>query len=102
MPIPHATNDFPIVKYADDTILIVPVDRNQILHLKGLLQAFANSTGLKVNFQVLHGPFKCSRCQVAEPCLSLWLTDCIHALHLLGSPYGNYQTSNGGSYSLDG
>jgi hypothetical protein len=50
MPIPHATNDFPIVQYADDTIRIVPAERDQILHLKGLLQAFAKSTGLGVNF----------------------------------------------------
>jgi hypothetical protein len=50
MPIPHATNDFPIVQYADDIILIVPAERDQILHLKGLLQSFAESTGLRVNF----------------------------------------------------
>jgi hypothetical protein len=50
MTIRHATNDFPIVQYADDTIIIVPADRDQILHLKGLLRAFANSTSLRVNF----------------------------------------------------
>jgi hypothetical protein len=50
MPIPHATNDFPIVQYAYDTIMILPANITHILHLKGLLQTFADSTGLRVNF----------------------------------------------------
>ena len=50
MPIPHATNDFPVVQYADDTILIMRADQGQIMYLKGLLDTFAESTGLTVNF----------------------------------------------------
>jgi hypothetical protein len=50
MPIPHSTNDFPVVQYADDTILIMQADMEQVMHLKTLLDSFSISTGLKVNF----------------------------------------------------
>jgi hypothetical protein len=50
MPIPHASNNFPIVQYADDTILILKADRDQLLYLKALLQTFSESTGLRVNY----------------------------------------------------
>jgi hypothetical protein len=41
---------FPIVQYADDTLLFLPVEESQILYLKQVLHQFASSTGLKVNF----------------------------------------------------
>ena len=44
------TDDFPIVQYTDDTILIMEADVNQLIHLKGLLQSFATSTSLLVNY----------------------------------------------------
>jgi len=50
LPIPQPTNDFPIIQYADDTILLLEADVNQLLHLKGILQNFATSTGLVVNY----------------------------------------------------
>ena len=50
MPIPHSSDDFPIVQYADDTILIMKAELPQVQHLKGLLDTFADSTGLKVNY----------------------------------------------------
>jgi hypothetical protein len=50
MPIPHSTNDFPVVQYADDTIMIMQADMEQVMHLKMLLDSFPISTGLKVNF----------------------------------------------------
>jgi hypothetical protein len=49
-PIPQDHPDFPIVQYADDTILMMQADSSQIHHLKGLLQVFSDSTGLKVNY----------------------------------------------------
>ena len=42
-------NDFPIIQYADDTILVMEVDVNHLIHLKEILQKFALSTGLVVN-----------------------------------------------------
>lgn len=42
--------DYPIVQYADDTLLIVPGDAKCLFNLKGLLRSFSDSTGLHVNF----------------------------------------------------
>jgi len=50
LPIPYYNSDFPVVQYADDTILIMQADINQVLHLKSILSLFSASTGLKVNY----------------------------------------------------
>jgi hypothetical protein len=50
LTIPHGSNDFPIVQYAGDTILIMKADISEVLHLKSLLTTFTASTGLHVNF----------------------------------------------------
>jgi hypothetical protein len=42
--------DFPILQYADDTLIFLQEDKDQILFLKDLLNRFGESTGLKVNF----------------------------------------------------
>jgi hypothetical protein len=42
--------DFPIIQYADDTLLILPGDARILFNLKGLLRTFFDSTGLHVNF----------------------------------------------------
>jgi hypothetical protein len=42
--------DFPIVQYAYDTLIIMPADAKQLFTLKCLLHTFANSIGLEVNF----------------------------------------------------
>ena len=41
---------YPILQYADDTLLIMPADETQLLNLKNLLQEFTKATGLKINF----------------------------------------------------
>jgi len=43
-------DDYPIVQYADDTLLVLPGDTRSLFCLKGLLKSFADSTGLHVNF----------------------------------------------------
>jgi hypothetical protein len=50
LPIPYGSNDFPIVQYADDNILIMKADITEVLHLKNLLADFAAFTGLHVNY----------------------------------------------------
>jgi retron-type reverse transcriptase len=51
LPIPlGAGEDFPIIQYADDTLLIMEACPTQLLALKNLLHSFAASTGLKVNY----------------------------------------------------
>jgi hypothetical protein len=42
-------DDYPIVQYADDTLLILPGDARNLFNLKGLLRSFSDSTGLHVN-----------------------------------------------------
>lgn len=51
LPIPlQSTADFPIVQYADDTLIILEGGPKQLFFLKTLLQVFSDSTGLKVNY----------------------------------------------------
>jgi hypothetical protein len=50
LPIPNrAGNDFPIVQYADDTLLLMEACLRQLL-VKEILSSFASATGLKVNY----------------------------------------------------
>lgn len=51
LPIPLSySQDFPILQYADDTLVILEGCEIQLQHLKAILQDFAASTGLKVNY----------------------------------------------------
>jgi hypothetical protein len=50
LPIHTNDPDFPIVQYADDTLLILPADKDQLLLIKDTLRKFSLSTGLKINF----------------------------------------------------
>lgn len=51
LPIPLSYNqDFAILQYADDTLIIMEGYPSQLLHFKEILQSFALSTGLKVNY----------------------------------------------------
>jgi hypothetical protein len=42
--------DFPIVQYADDTLLIMRADAQELFFLRALLNSFTEATSLKVNF----------------------------------------------------
>jgi hypothetical protein len=44
------TLDFPIIQYTDDTLLIMEACPQQLLVFKALLNTFADSIGLKVNY----------------------------------------------------
>jgi hypothetical protein len=50
-PISQPLDDFPIVQYANDTLLIMKADAQQLLFHKSLLKCFAGSTGLRVNYR---------------------------------------------------
>jgi hypothetical protein len=51
LPLPERCGtDLPIVKYAYDTLLFLEACPRQLLSLKSLLNAFADSIGLRVNF----------------------------------------------------
>jgi hypothetical protein len=47
------TQDFSIIQYADDTLLIMEACPRYLLVLKSLLNTFASSTGLKVDYAKL-------------------------------------------------
>lgn len=49
-PIPQDENEFPIIQYADDTLLILQVDAGQLFFLKALLNSYETASGLKVNY----------------------------------------------------
>ena len=51
LPIPCHDIDYPVIQYADDTLIILPADRVQLLALKDMLKVFSQSTGLDVNYQ---------------------------------------------------
>jgi hypothetical protein len=50
LPIQTSDDDFPIIQYADDTLLIMPADLDQVLALKAVLQVYSDSTGLHINY----------------------------------------------------
>jgi hypothetical protein len=50
LPILIGDPDFPIIQYADNTLLIVPADKDQLAALKVALEDFSASNGLAINF----------------------------------------------------
>jgi hypothetical protein len=50
LPVPSSNRDFPVIQYADDTLIIMEGDARQLFFLKSLLNTFSMATGLKVNF----------------------------------------------------
>ena len=51
LPIPsHEGADYPVIQYADDTILIMKASQRELFTLKGLLESFSQSIGLRVNY----------------------------------------------------
>jgi hypothetical protein len=60
-PIPIPNHDFPVIQYADDTIVIMEACPVQVTLLKNLINEFAEATGLRVNFQKSNMiPINCS------------------------------------------
>jgi hypothetical protein len=50
-PIAQRMDDFTIVQYADDTLLFMQADAQQLFFLNELLNCFTQSPGLRVNYQ---------------------------------------------------
>lgn len=50
-PITQPTSeDYPIIQYTDDTIVVMPACEDQLRTMQEILTAYARSTGLKINF----------------------------------------------------
>lgn len=45
-----ASEDFPVIQYADDTILVLPAQNSQLLIIHQILESYAKATGLKINY----------------------------------------------------
>lgn len=41
---PSFEGDYPVIQYADDTLIVMPADARQLIALKALLHTFAEST----------------------------------------------------------
>lgn len=80
-PVPQdSQTDFPIVQYADDTLRIMQVDTPQLMCLKALLNTFAQSTGLKVNFHkssLIPINVELDRVTHLAMLLDVWLAPCL-------------------------
>lgn len=50
-PLPCPSNpDFPVIQYADDTILILPAEHCQVMQVNNILKHYAAQIGLKINY----------------------------------------------------
>ena len=45
-----ASEDFPVIQYADDTLIILPACQQELQTIKGILDSYARATGLKINY----------------------------------------------------
>ena len=50
LPIPITDQDFPILQYADDTLIFIKACPTELVHLKDILSSFAESSGLEVSY----------------------------------------------------
>ena len=50
LPMPTVERDYPVIQYVDDTILVLPADQAQAETIKRILQDYASSIGLHINF----------------------------------------------------
>jgi hypothetical protein len=53
-PLPQDGVEYPIVQYADDTLMFMQADARQLVFLKAVLNSFSDSTGLKINYAKSH------------------------------------------------
>jgi len=95
-PIPQPDEDFPIVQYADDTLLLLKADAKQLHFLKALLNTFAESTGLKVNYKKsLMIPINVSEEKIQHLARTFGCTVGSNAFYLSGLTNGHHKTKNG-------
>ena len=47
---PPASEDYPVIQYADDTLIILPASPEELITVKLILDSYAKATGLKINY----------------------------------------------------
>jgi len=94
LPIPiQSEPDFPIVQYADDTLIIMEGDTRQIYFLKTILQNFSDSTGLKVNFnKSMMLPINMTENRLDHFGKNLWVLKRHSSIHLLRPTSRHHKT----------
>ena len=45
-----ASEDYPVIQYADDTLIILHACQQELQTIKGILDSYARATGLKINY----------------------------------------------------
>jgi retron-type reverse transcriptase len=84
---------YPILQYADDTLLIMPAEPTQILELKRILKDFTDATGLSINYHKSSMvPINITEDRCNELALLFGCKKGNYAIYILRTTYGNYQT----------
>jgi hypothetical protein len=100
VPIPVTCPDFPIIKYANDTILVMPACEVQLEVVKSILETFATATGLKVNqHKSVMAPINVSQEKMQALTTLLRCTEGSFPITYLGLPEYT-QTKDGWLHSL--
>ena len=87
---------FPIVQYADDTLLVMQADSRQLFCLKALLNTFATTTGLKVNYgKSFMVPLNITEDRIELFTNTLQCAKGEFPFTYLGLPLGIYKTNSG-------
>jgi hypothetical protein len=94
VPIPaHDQVGFPVIQYADDTIMVMKVDQRQLLCLKAILETFAQSKGLRVNYRKIRcGSFQYDPGEGRNHDGGFWLHIVGDAIHLPRTFHGYHET----------
>lgn len=96
LPIPMETNsDFPVIQYADDTLIILEGDTRQLLFLKSVINTFSEAIGLKVNWKKsMMLPINIPKASLDFLEKNLWMLQGIISIYLLGAATGINKTNN--------
>ena len=79
---------FPVLQYADDTLIILKADEAQLLALKETLQDFSAATGLHINFEKSTFLPICVEPDLASHLAAIFDCPCpLFPSHTLASPY---------------
>ena len=90
-----ASMSYPIIQYADDTLIIMPADPHQISYAMEILQTFSDFIGLQVNYHRSSlVPINISDDKANQPATILGSKKRKHAFHLSGTANGLHQTQS--------
>ena len=87
LPLPN-DQDFPILWYADDTLIFLHGEVEQLIFLKNLLNLFGESTGLKVNFhKSFMVPINVQEDKISPPGYHFWVLQGLLTFYIYGPSF---------------